>query len=291
MTVTDAQLHIWEADRPDRPWDRGHSPQLPKPFTLERVTGLLDTNGVDRAVLVPPLVSGFNSGSANAYALEAAAAYPDRLSVVGRFDPRPPEARARLASWLAQPGMRGVRLSLEGPPAPQLFEDGDLDSFWPEAERLGVPLYIVRPGRPEDLAGVAARHPTLRISCDHLALPRERGPEVLAEHVAALVALVPHPNVIVKISSLPTMSREDFPFADLHDSIRRIFDLFGAARLAWATDITALRSRLGDSVSYAQARDFVEIALPNLSAADRVDVFDGTIARFLNWPASGSLSP
>jgi len=286
MTVTDAQLHIWEPDRPDRPWDRGHAPQLPEPFTLERVIDVLDTNGIDRAVLVPPLVSGFNSDAANAYALEAAATYPDRLAVVGRFDPRPPEARARLISWLDQLGMRGVRLSLEGPPAPQLFEDGDLDWFWPEAERLGVPLYIVRPGRPGDLADIAARHPALRISCDHLALPRERGPEVLAAHVDALAALVPHRNVIVKISSLPTMSREGFPFAELHDSIRRIFDLFGAARLAWATDITALRGRLGDSVSYAQARDFVEIALPNLSAADRADVFDGSIARFLQWQSS-----
>ncbi len=126
MTVTDAQLHVWEADRPDRPWDRNHAPQLPEPFTVERAIELLDANGVDRAVLVPPLVSGFNSDTANAYALEAAAAYSNRLVVMGRFDPRPPDARRRLETWLDQPGMRGVRLSLEGPPAPQLLEEGHL---------------------------------------------------------------------------------------------------------------------------------------------------------------------
>jgi predicted TIM-barrel fold metal-dependent hydrolase len=133
MMLTDAQLHVWEADRPDRPWDRQHRPQLDQPFTVERAVALLDEHGVDRAVLVPPLVSGFNNDTANAYALEAAAAYPDRFAVMGRFDPRPPNARERLETWLDQPGMRGVRLSLEGPPAPQLLEEGALDWFWPEA--------------------------------------------------------------------------------------------------------------------------------------------------------------
>jgi predicted TIM-barrel fold metal-dependent hydrolase len=156
---TDAQLHVWEADRPDRPWAREHRPQLPEPFTIERAVALLDEHGVDRAVLVPPLVSGFNNDTANAYALEGAAAYPERFAVMGRFDPRPPDARERLEHWLEQPGMRGVRFSLEGPPAPQLIEEGALDWFWPEAERLGVAVYFLRPGRPQDIAAVAERHP------------------------------------------------------------------------------------------------------------------------------------
>lgn len=168
--LTDAQLHVWEADRPDRPWDRQQRPQLDEPFTVERAVALLDENGVDRAVLVPPLVSGFNNDTANAYALEAAAAYPARFAVMGRFDPRTPDARERLEGWLDQPGMRGVRLSLEGPPAPQLLEEGALDWVWPEAERLGVAVYFLRPGRPRDIANVAERHPQLRIACNHLAL-------------------------------------------------------------------------------------------------------------------------
>src|SRR5688572_20120625 len=200
--LTDAQLHVWEADRPDRPWDRQHRPQLDQPFTVERAVALIDEHGIDRAVLVPPLVSGFNNDTANAYALEAAAAFPDRFAVMGRFDPRPPGARARLETWLDQPGMRGVRLSLEGPPAPQLLEEGALDWFWPEAERLGVAVYFLRPGRPGDIAAVAERHPGLRIACNHLALGGGRSPEALAEHVDALAVLVPHQNVALTISSL-----------------------------------------------------------------------------------------
>jgi len=53
MMLTDAQLHVWEANRPDRPWDRQHRPQLDEPFTVEKAVALLDEQGVDRAVLVP----------------------------------------------------------------------------------------------------------------------------------------------------------------------------------------------------------------------------------------------
>jgi len=285
MTITDAQLHIWEADRPDRPWDPQQAPQLPEPFTIDKAVVLLDQNGIDRAVLVPPLLTGFDPDIANGYAFEAVSAYPERFCIVGRFDPRPADARERLTHWLEQPGMKGIRLSLQGPPTPQLLEEGALDWFWPEAERLGVPIYFLRPGRPQDLGAVAERHPGLRLACIHLGLGGERGPEALAEHVDALADLVRYPNVIITISSLPMSSGEPFPFADLHDSLRRIYDLFGAARLAWAVDYTAMRGRLGDGVSYAQARDFVEVALPNLTPDEKEDIFDETISRFLNWPA------
>jgi L-fuconolactonase len=280
---TDAQLHVWEADRPDRPWDRQHRPQLDEPFTVEHALALLDENGVDRAVLVPPLVSGFNNDTANAYALEAAAAHPDRFVVMGRFDPRPPGARARLESWLEQPGMRGIRLSLEGPPAPQLLEEGALEWAWPVAERLGIAVYFLRPGRPQDIAAVAARFPELRIACNHLALGGGRSPEALAEHVNALAVLVPHRNVAITISSLWGSSRQDAPYADVHESLRRIYDLFGASRLAWATDYTAARGRLGERVTYPGLTEFVELALPSLTPTERDDIFGGTIGRLLGW--------
>ena len=110
MTITDAQIHIWQADRPDRPWDPQQAPQLPEPFGADDAIALMDANGVDRAVLVPPLLTGFNPAIANAYALEAATAHPDRFAIVGRFDPRPADAREQLAGWLDQPGMKGIRL-------------------------------------------------------------------------------------------------------------------------------------------------------------------------------------
>ena len=72
-------------------------------------------------------------------------------------------------------------------------------------------------------------------------------PQALAAHVDRLASLLPHRNVCVVISSLALSSRTGFPYADIHDSIRRVYDLFGASRLAWGTDYTASRGRLASA--------------------------------------------
>src|SRR5712691_6419085 len=87
MLITDAQVHIWELSRPDRPWPPGATSSLgtasrPGGFSAEEMMAEMDAIGVDRAVIVPPAVVGFN----NATALEAAANYPRRFGVMGLFD-------------------------------------------------------------------------------------------------------------------------------------------------------------------------------------------------------------
>ena len=36
-TIVDAQVHMWKASTPERPWVPGATPQLPEPFTIERL--------------------------------------------------------------------------------------------------------------------------------------------------------------------------------------------------------------------------------------------------------------
>src|SRR5262249_59968479 len=52
--IVDAQVHLWKASGPDYPWVQGATPQLPEPFTVERVVPLMDAAGGDRVVVVPP---------------------------------------------------------------------------------------------------------------------------------------------------------------------------------------------------------------------------------------------
>jgi len=49
--IVDAQVHLWKANGPDYPWNPGAKPQLPEPFTVERVVPLMDEAGVDRVVV------------------------------------------------------------------------------------------------------------------------------------------------------------------------------------------------------------------------------------------------
>ena len=52
--IVDAQAHLWKAEFRGLEWVPGRKPQLPEPFTIEKLVPLMDEAGVDRAVIVPP---------------------------------------------------------------------------------------------------------------------------------------------------------------------------------------------------------------------------------------------
>jgi L-fuconolactonase len=77
--IVDAQVHLWKAQSPDWPWVSGRKPQLPEPFTIDKLVPLMDEAGVDRVVIVPPSWPG----DRNDYALEGSQALP-RMRLPGR---------------------------------------------------------------------------------------------------------------------------------------------------------------------------------------------------------------
>ena len=86
--IVDAQVHLWKAETPDRPWVPGMVPQLPEPFTIEKLSPMMDEAGVDRVVIVPPSWEGDRVD----YALEAAKRHPDRFAVMGRIPLKNPQS-------------------------------------------------------------------------------------------------------------------------------------------------------------------------------------------------------
>src|SRR5499426_282159 len=152
--IVDAQIHLWKAESEDWKWVPGLQPQLPVPFTIERAISMMDEAGVDRAVVVPPSWPG----DRNDYAIEAAKRHPDRFAVMGRISLQDPKSAELLPRWREQPGMLGVRLTFLGPAAKWL-DDGTADWFWPAAEKAGLPVMFLAPGRGDAMARVAERHP------------------------------------------------------------------------------------------------------------------------------------
>ena len=52
--IVDSQVHLWKAESEDWKWVPGMKPQMPEPFTIEKLVPLMDQAGVDRVVVVPP---------------------------------------------------------------------------------------------------------------------------------------------------------------------------------------------------------------------------------------------
>src|SRR5580704_10678140 len=108
--IVDAQVHLWKAESEDWKWVPGLVPQLPEPFTIERLVPAMDEAGVDRVVIVPPSWPG----DRNDYAIEATRRYPRRFHIMGKIPMQDPKGAALLSNWREQPGRAGVRPRASG---------------------------------------------------------------------------------------------------------------------------------------------------------------------------------
>ena len=209
-TIVDAQVHLWKASTPDRPWVPGARPQLPEPFTIERLVPMMDDAGVDRVVIVPPTLEGDRLD----YAQEAVKRYPGRFAIMGRIALNDPTTARRFPTWREQPGVLGIRLNIAGEQAAWLTY-GTADWFWPAAERAGIPVIFLTTGQTHQFARIAERHSQLVLIIDHMGVSSEavRNKAVPAA-IDQSVALAKYPNVSVKLSAAPLFSSEPYPFRD-----------------------------------------------------------------------------
>lgn len=275
MLITDAQMHVWEVDRPDRPWPQPprNEPQRPGGYSAEEALKEMDAAGVGRVVIVPPTWIGEN----NATALEASAKYPQRFAVMGRFDTDAPDAEQQLDRWLAQPNMLGIRLTFLAKPRLEQLDDGSLEWFWAACEQRSIPLMLFLPGVAEKAGPVAAGHPNLTIVLDHMARRLDLQGAAAFAGLDALLALAAHPRVFVKVSSVPNFSAEPYPHRDIWPYLRRLYDSFGPSRLFWGSDITRLKGSYPDCLRLFQSE------LDFLSEADRELILGRALAEALNW--------
>ena len=276
MTVIDAQIHLWEADRTDRPWPRGDRPNIKRDssYSAEQMLPEMEKTGVDRAVVVPPSWVGEN----NATALEAAARYPDKFAVMGRFDAAAPDAKDQLEHWLEQPHMLGIRMTFLGPHV-HLLEDGSFEWFWEICQRKGIPVMVLVAGIASKIVPTAARYPGLKLIIDHMACHLQGKAETAFLEFDSLLSLAQYPEVRVKVSSAPCFSAEPYPFKDIEPFLHRIYDAFGARRLMWGAD---LAPRL--TSTYQECLDHFRHALPFLSEDDKEWILGKTTAETLGWP-------
>jgi predicted TIM-barrel fold metal-dependent hydrolase len=282
--IVDSQVHLWPASTPERPWVPNSRPQLPEPFTIERVVPLMDEAGVDRVVIVPPSLEGERVD----YAQEAVKRYPGRFGIMARIALDKPDRAARLATWRDQPGVLGVRL-LFGPRESPWLTDGTADWFWPAAEKAGLPVMFLTWGQTSLFARIAERHPQLTLIIDHMGAGRRDRLDssesvsarnnMVQEAIAQSAALAKYPNVSVKLSSVPLISTEPYPFRDMTPHIHRLFDTYGPQRCYWGTDLTNSFAR----VTYRQRVTHFTEELPFLSESDKDWIMGRAILARLRW--------
>lgn len=271
--IVDAQVHLWLANTPERPWANGATrAQLPEPFTIERLVPLMDAARVDRAVLVPPTLEGERID----YVQEAVKRYPGRFGIMGRIAIDKPERAAKLATWRSQPGVLGVRVNYGF----EWLTNGMADWFWTAAEKANVPVMFLTNGQNGEMAKIAAKHPGLTLICDHMGISTAfmRDGSV-AKEIGVVAALAKYPNVSVKLSSIPLFSNEPYPWRDVIPHIHRLYDAFGPERCHWGTDMT---NSLAKATLTQRITQFTE-ELPFLSERDKDQIMGRSLLKRLRW--------
>ena len=272
MQITDAQVHIWGADTPERPWPAvGHGYAHRKtPLGQDELLREMDAAGVDRAVIVPPSWEG----DRNDLALDAARQHPDRFAVMGRLPLHPVDSSV-LATWRRQPGMLGLRFTAGR--GGTWLTDGHAEWVWTGAQRHGVPVMISCSGLLPFMDGIAERYPGLRFVIDHLALRRAQDDAAYAD-LPLLLALAKHPNVAAKMSATPSTSTQPYPYRNIHGYLQQVFEAFGPLRTFWGTDLTRL------PCTYRQAVTMFTEEMPFLSRSDQEWVMGRALCAWLGWP-------
>lgn len=256
MRIIDPHVHVWKND-PAFPW----APETTNPPTEDRtpemLLKLMAANGVEKTVIVQVIHYRWD----NTYAAHAIKTYPDKFAGVCRVNPQDPAAPDHLSYWIEEHGFQGVRLSPGADASGDWFAGRLMDPLFRRAAALGVPLLLLtRPSRLPELANRLERFPDLDVVIDHMADCHPDQPE----EVRRLLELARFPRVYVKISHTWSISKQDYPWADTHGLVERVYQTFGADRIMWGTDWPVCLGR----ATYAQTLSVVRDEMKCFSAED-----------------------
>ena len=278
MLTIDSQVHAYERDHPGRPWVGTLAG--PPEVTGDDMVAAMDAVGVDGALLVSPYSMYRYDAS---YVLAVGAAHPGRFGLIKPVDPTDPGVADTIADWAALDGTVAIRVMMahgvsvdpDGPGIKRVLQ---------AAARHALPVNLLCWGHTDQAATLARAHPNTMLVIDHLGLNQPFVPPAPAEPFADLpqvLALAEHQNIVIKISGACTLSHEPYPYNDLWDPLRRIFDAFGLDRCLWGTDWT----RAVNLLTYAQGVEPFRLT-DRLSEDERADLMGRTLQRVYSWSPS-----
>ena len=202
----------------------------------------MDAVGIDAAIIdqFPTSAARLGNGALRydyASAEDAVRRLPHRFAYVARLDPADPELERLMAEVRTHPGCLGIRV--DQPPR-AVFSAGGYRDFFMLAERHRLPIWIVLPGRLDELLPYAQAFPNLPFVVDHAGMPEvwDRSDPDRFAPLDALLALAACSGVAVKWGHMTKLSAGAFPYDDVLAHLRRVVDAFGAERVMWESDWT-----------------------------------------------------
>jgi L-fuconolactonase len=294
--IFDTHAHVLSADLERYPYSTlrngAKPPVTPMVFAVEDLLRQLDAGGVAQACIVQrATLYGYD----NRYALDSAAAYPQRFVPIVVLDAEDPSSPAALKELARRHRLGGLRIV-----APQLTEKDTswLDSdqalqLWQAAADLALPVTVILYRRNNEagraaLLGVARRFRDLPILIDHVGVPHASTPETKYAASQGIDYVIPSPpdfGIHESVAQFGELAHVHFKVTDINfdrladrqfdsaDFLRALADRFGATRLLWGSDV-------GQSPApYAEKLERLHASAAKLSLLERAEFFGGTARR------------
>ncbi len=273
-TTIDSQVHAYERNRPERPWNAFL--EGPDEVTGDDMVAAMGAVGVNGALPISPFrLYGYDAS----YVLEVYAKHPGRFGLIKPLDPRSESVADQIAEWAGTPGVVGARVML----ADQEIEPDDpgLNRLFAAGAQAGIPVNVMGSGKLPLVRELARRNPQTQVVIDHVGLAQPFVPPAPTEPFADLanvLSLAELDNVAIKISGACTLAHQAFPYPDIWEPLGKVFDAFGFDRCMWGTDWT----RAVRLLTFEQGVEAFRVT-DQLSDSERSALMGGTLAKIYNW--------
>ena len=256
--------------------------------TPEFMLTQMNAAGIDRCVLQ----AGFSYGYMNDYNALAQREYPDRFVGLMHVD----EPKADTPYWLAEVdrahhklGLKGLHYHLQSFSRygfETYLDDDRYDPFWTRIEDLDIPIFLELAAIPNNdeasyvelinrFDGLATRFPKIRwllVMAGPINYFARDGRWHFPEPVAKAYA---RDNVWLELCyPISWGGTWDYPYPELQDLIKGLYDAFGAAKLIWGSDMPNVER----FCTYKQSLDYVRRYCAFLSAGEKDMILGDNVA-------------
>ncbi len=216
-----------------------------KEFLAETLLNLMDSAGVDKAVLLHGLLYGLQ----NEYIFETAVKYPQRFIPSGSLDPCMEQAEMVLERLIEHYGFRILKFELStGAGMTGLHRDLKIDGeefekIYQRAEQADVTIVFdigsrgMRSYQIDEVVNAAKRHPDITIVLCHLLAADGRELEGWKADLKKLAACE---NLVFDITAVPWNVKEAYPFPTSLQLVCEAKNIVGAERMMWGSDVPQL---------------------------------------------------
>lgn len=259
----DAHVHVWTPDTQRYPLATGFKQADMKPasFTPEELFSHCKPVGVNRIVLIQMSYYKFD----NRYMLDMMAKNQGTFSGVAIVDETKSDVCDTMKTLAAQ-GVRGFRIYTDKAKAEAWSQSDGMKKMWSYAADAGLSMCLLTGADAlPAVQRMCKEYPKTRVVIDHFARIGVTG-SMPPGDLDNLCHLADFEQTYVKTSAFYALGAKKAPYTDLGPMIRKLRDVYGAARLMWASDCPF---QVQEGHTYANSIALIRDHLNFLTAEDK----------------------